>query len=97
MLKKLFPAVRGYEWQSVGASLMIILEVVLEIMIPLYMRKLIKYNDAGVREYWIVNPIKETVMTYIFENEWEPSQYTFEDVIPVHIYPDLSIKIKDLL
>ncbi len=62
-----------------------------------YMRKLIKYNDAGVREYWIVNPIKETVMTYIFENEWEPSQYTFEDVIPVHIYPDLSIKIKDLL
>ena len=41
MLKKFFPAVRGYGWQSLGASFMIILEGVLEIMIPFYMTKLI--------------------------------------------------------
>lgn len=62
-----------------------------------YMRKLLKYNDAGVREYWIVNPIKKTAMTYIFENKWEPNQYSFDDDIPVHIYPDFSITISDLL
>ncbi len=41
MFKKLLPAVRGYEKQSLGASLMIIIEGVLEIMIPFYMTKLI--------------------------------------------------------
>ncbi|MBR5949388.1 MAG: ABC transporter ATP-binding protein [Clostridia bacterium] len=41
MLKKFFPAVRGYGWQSLGASFMIILEGILEIMIPFFMTKLI--------------------------------------------------------
>ena len=41
MIKKLFPAVRGYEKQTVGASLMIIIEGVLEIIIPFLMTKLI--------------------------------------------------------
>ena len=41
MLRKFFPAVRGYGRQSLGASFMIILEGVLEIMIPFYMTKLI--------------------------------------------------------
>ncbi|MBQ7061138.1 MAG: ABC transporter ATP-binding protein [Clostridia bacterium] len=41
MFKKLFPAVRGYEKQTVGASLMIIVEGVLEILIPYIMTKLI--------------------------------------------------------
>ena len=44
MIKKLFPAVKGYEWQSIGASLMIIVEGVLEILIPFFMTKLI--NDG---------------------------------------------------
>ena len=44
MIKKLLPAVRGYEKQTVGASFMIILEGVLEIMIPFFMTKLI--NDG---------------------------------------------------
>ena len=41
MFKKLLPAVRGYEKQTVGASLMIIVEGVLEILIPYIMTKLI--------------------------------------------------------
>ena len=62
-----------------------------------YMTKLAKYNDAEVREYWIVNPMKNTVMVYIFGDEWEPNQYSFDDDIQVHIYPDLHIKVNDLL
>jgi len=30
---------------------------------------LFKYQAAGVREYWIVDPIKEMVMVYRFEKE----------------------------
>ncbi|MCH5279798.1 MAG: ABC transporter ATP-binding protein [Christensenellaceae bacterium] len=41
MLKKMLPAVRGYEKQTVGASLMIVAEGVLEILIPFLMTKLI--------------------------------------------------------
>ena len=44
MIKKLFPAVKGYGWPSLGASLMIIAEGVLEILIPFFMTKLI--NDG---------------------------------------------------
>lgn len=55
--------------------------------------KLFKYRSAGVREYWIVNPLKQTVTVYDFENEKETKQYSFDDTIPVCIYTDLKIKI----
>lgn len=41
MLKKIFPAAKGYGKQAFGASLMIIVEGVLEILIPFFMTKLI--------------------------------------------------------
>ncbi len=34
-----------------------------------YIRKLNLYADAGVREYWIVNPMTELVYVYYFEDE----------------------------
>ncbi len=62
-----------------------------------YIRKLAKYNDAGVREYWIVNPMKDTVMVYVFGDNWESNQYSFDDDIPVYIYSGLRIRIRELL
>ena len=59
--------------------------------------KLFKYRTAGVREYWIVNPVKHAVIVYDFEHEKCTNLYSFEDTIPVCIYPDLSICIADLL
>ena len=48
MLRKFLPAVRGYGLKSVGASLMIVIEGVLEILIPFFMTKLIKEGiDLG--------------------------------------------------
>lgn len=59
--------------------------------------KLFKYRTAGVREYWIVNPLKRTVIVYDFECEARTSQYAFDDTIPVCIYEDLTINIANLL
>lgn len=59
--------------------------------------KLFKYRTAGVREYWIVNPLKKTVMVYDFEQEKGTNQYSFEDKVPVCIYEDLEINISELL
>lgn len=59
--------------------------------------KLFKYRTAGVREYWIVNPITQTVNVYDFENETGTGQYQFNDNISVCIFPGLSIQMKKLL
>ena len=59
--------------------------------------KLFKYRMAGVREYWIINPLKGIVNVYDFENESGTGLYSFDDEIPVCIYPDLSIVISELL
>lgn len=59
--------------------------------------KLFKYRSAGVREYWIVNPIGKIVQTYIFEGEEDANIYLFDDDIPVYIFDGPTIKISDLL
>ena len=59
--------------------------------------KLFKYRSAGVREYWIVNPLTRTVTVYDFEHGQGTNQYVFEDNIPVCIYEDFNIRISELL
>lgn len=59
--------------------------------------KLFKYRTAGVREYWIINPMKSSVMVYDLEHNAKTNQYNFDDLIPASIYKDLSVKIADLL
>lgn len=50
--------------------------------------KLGKYAEAGVKEYWIVDPEKRKLLVYNFEaGEW-PTIYGFEDKIPVHIFTE---------
>ena len=61
------------------------------------MIKLFKYRTAGVKEYWIVDPVKEKVVVYCYENDSDPYLYSFDVDIPVGIYPGLTIRIRDLL
>ena len=59
--------------------------------------KLFKYRMAGIREYWIVNPMLRTVNVYDFEHGKKTCQYSFDDDIPVCVYEDMNINITDLL
>ena len=62
-----------------------------------YFIKLFKYRTAGVREYWIINPMKKTVQTYLFEGMEDSNQYVFSDEIQVGIYDGLKITVDELM
>ena len=55
-----------------------------------YYIKLFKYRTAGVREYWIVDPIREMILVYDFEND-DYEQYSFSENVKVRIYDDFEI------
>jgi len=59
--------------------------------------KLFKYRTAGVREYWIINPVTRIVNVYDLENEERTCQYSFNDEISVCIFNGLSIQLSELL
>ena len=62
-----------------------------------YYKKCTLYAESGVREYWIVDPKRETVLCYFFEGEDYPHMYTFDDIIPVMIYDGkLEINFADI-
>ncbi len=48
--------------------------------------KLTKYKNAGVREYWMIDIPRETIIVYDFEHDDLIHLYTFDDVVPVAIY-----------
>lgn len=47
--------------------------------------KLNKYLNAGVKEYWMIDPEKQTVVVYLFYKEDQIAVYSFDDTIPVSI------------
>lgn len=48
--------------------------------------KTTKYSNAGVREYWMIDPEKKVAIIYNFEKDEGPSIYPLTEKIPVNIY-----------
>ena len=55
-----------------------------------YFTKLFKYRTAGIREYWIVDPVKNLTLIYNFDTS-DFEQYTLTDTVKAGIYEDLYI------
>ena len=73
-------------------------DLIIEVVSPFnsnndYIRKLNLYDHYKVREYWIVNPMKQTVLVYTLTDTGYdmPNIYTFKDKIKVNIYDNLEI------
>ncbi len=60
-----------------------------------YYTKLSLYRAAGVREYWIVDPMKRVSIVYDMEHDDGPVLHSFSEAVHCHIYPGFSISLSD--
>lgn len=80
-------------------------EFIIEIVSPSnnsndYIQKLYYYKHYGAKEYWIVDPDRQIITVYNFENNICNERYSFDDKLKVGIYDDLYIDfapLKELL
>ncbi|MCL2216222.1 MAG: Uma2 family endonuclease [Defluviitaleaceae bacterium] len=77
-------------------------DLIIEILSPSsgYVDKVLKhkkYQDAGVREYWIVDPTHETVDVYLpLDGKYYPRSYGGDNIIPVQVLEGLDIHLEKL-
>ncbi|MDD2971073.1 MAG: Uma2 family endonuclease [Lachnospiraceae bacterium] len=77
-------------------------EFVMEVLSPSTRRKdclkkLDKYENAGVKEYWIVDPDKKKLLAYFFEEDLMPTIYGLEGEVPLKLYGGkLSIRMEHI-
>lgn len=58
--------------------------------------KLFKYRTAGVREYWIVDPEKERITVWNFQND-DIDEYSFSDSVESRIFPGLFLNVDSIV
>ena len=79
-------------------------DLVVEVMSPSSakidrMIKFNKYEMAGVREYWIVEPDTRMVSVFTLDENQKygrPNMYNDEDKIKVAIFPDFEVDLKEV-
>jgi Uma2 family endonuclease len=75
-------------------------DLVVEVLSPSTIRhdrivKFRKYQQAGVREYWIVDPETQSIQACVLENgRYVVSVYDEEDTVPVTVLPGCRIALK---
>lgn len=76
------------KWGIMGAP-----DFVAEVLSPSTKRKdcikkLDKYMEAGVKEYWMIDPDKKKIIVYEFEKESYPVIYGMDDQIPIGVFEE---------
>ena len=60
-------------------------------------KKVVKYADAGVKEYWIIDPKYKKLLVYDFTDDNYPVTYTMDQTVGVALYHgELQIDLKEI-
>ncbi|MBO6299876.1 MAG: Uma2 family endonuclease [Lachnospiraceae bacterium] len=59
-----------------------------------HIKKMIKYREAGVKEYWIVDPIDKRVYVYDF-NKDETESFPFGESVSSRLCADFTMNFKE--
>ena len=66
-----------------------------------YGKKLFKYREAGVKLYWIIDPMREMTLIFDFSGDETVGEttglYPFDEELSCSLCPDLKIRIRDML
>ena len=62
-----------------------------------YITKLMKYQKAGVKEYWIVDPEQKKVSVLNFQHPEKTEEYSYDDVITSEVLEGLELRINDFI
>ena len=61
------------------------------------LRKFNKYLQAGIREYWIVDPDSKTIQVFVLENKrYYGIAYGETDTVPVHVLEGCEVSLSDV-
>ncbi len=53
-----------------------------------YIKKLQKYTEAGVKEYWIIDPLRKVLVTYNWKDDYLPHMYPLEGKVGLALYDE---------
>jgi Uma2 family endonuclease len=77
-------------------------DLIVEILSPSntgaeYIRKFNLYLEAGVREYWLVEPVSKTVQAFVLQNgAYTGKVYNSASLLPSAVLEGLSISLNDV-
>jgi Uma2 family endonuclease len=56
------------------------------------------YEEAGVREYWVVVPASESVLQFILQPDGKYDRGTKYETgeVPIHIFGGLTVDLKEV-
>lgn len=53
-----------------------------------YIKKLQKYTDAGVKEYWIIDPLRRMLISYNWKDDYLPHMYPLQGKVGLALYEE---------
>jgi Uma2 family endonuclease len=78
-------------------------DLIVEILSPATSKKDVKdkyelYQEAGVLEYWVIDPIAKLVDVFFLKEEKYTlvKKYVSDEMVPVHILPGFSVDLKEV-
>lgn len=78
--------------------------IVIEILSPSttskdYIQKMSLYMKNGIKEYWIISPIRKEIQIFNFENKQlniQPVTYRLNEILHSNIFIDLKINVEEI-